>query len=74
MALLSGMTEPLDPGSPLLDLDNVVLTPHLASGSVETRTKMAVTAATDLVSVLQGKEPPNLVNPEVKKVRPLKAS
>jgi phosphoglycerate dehydrogenase-like enzyme len=67
-------TEPLDPGSPLLDLDNVVLTPHLASGSVETRTKMAVTAATDLVSVLQGKEPPNLVNPEVRKVRPLKTS
>jgi len=60
-------TEPLDPGSPLLGLDNVVLTPHLASGSVETRTKMAVTAATNLVSVLQGNEPPNLVNPEVRR-------
>jgi glyoxylate reductase len=66
--------EPVDPGSPLLGLDNIVLTPHLASGSVETRTKMAVTAATNLVSVLQGKEPPNLVNPEVRSVRPLKAS
>jgi glyoxylate reductase len=63
--------EPIDPDSPLLQLDNVVLTPHIASASVETRTKMAVTAAINLVSVLQGKEPPNLVNPEVKKVRPL---
>jgi len=64
--------EPVDHDSPLLGLDNIVLTPHLASGSVETRTKMAVTAATNLVSVLQGKEPPNLVNPEVRKVRPLR--
>ena len=63
--------EPINPGSPLLDLDNIVLTPHLASGSVETRTKMAVMAATNLVSVLQGKEPPNLVNPEVLKIRPI---
>jgi glyoxylate reductase len=63
--------EPIDPDSPLLQLDNVVLTPHIASASVETRTKMAVTAAINLVSVLQGKEPPNLVNPEVKEVRPL---
>lgn len=66
--------EPLDHGSPLMNLDNIVLTPHLASGTIETRTKMAVTAATNLVSVLQGLEPPNLVNPEVRKVRPLKAS
>jgi len=63
--------EPIDPDSPLLQLDNVVLTPHIASASVETRTKMAVTAAINLVSVLQGKEPPNLVNPGVKKVIPL---
>ena len=64
--------EPINPVSPLLKLDNVVLTPHIASASVETRTKMAVTAAENLVSVLQGKEPPNLVNPDVRKIRPLK--
>lgn len=63
--------EPVDHDSPLLNLDNIVLTPHIASASVETRTKMAITAATNLVSVLQDKEPPNLVNPEVKKIRPL---
>ncbi len=62
--------EPIDPKSPLLGLDNIVVTPHIASASVETRTKMAVVAAENLVSVLQGKEPPNLVNPEVRKIRP----
>lgn len=64
--------EPIDPKSPLLGLDNVVLTPHIASASVETRTKMAVVAANNLVGVLRGEEPPNLVNPEVRKIRPLK--
>lgn len=64
--------EPIDPENPLLTLDNVVLAPHIASASVETRTKMAVTAAENLVCVLRGEEPPNLVNPEVKKIRPLR--
>jgi glyoxylate reductase len=63
--------EPIDPDSPILGLENVVVTPHIASASIDTRTKMAVMAATNLVSVLQGKEPPNLVNPEVLDVRPL---
>jgi glyoxylate reductase len=65
-------TEPVSHESPLLGLDNIVLTPHLASGSIETRTKMATTAATNIVSVLQGRVPPDIVNPEVKAVRPLK--
>ncbi len=65
-------TEPVSHDSPLLGLDNIVLTPHLASGSIETRTRMATTAATNIVSVLQGRVPPSLVNPEVMKVRPLK--
>jgi glyoxylate reductase len=49
----------------LMDLDNVTLAPHIASASVETRTKMAVMAATNLVEALQGRKPPNIVNPEV---------
>lgn len=53
----------LTPG--LTELDNVTLAPHIASASVETRTKMAVMAATNLVDALQGRRPPNLVNPEV---------
>jgi glyoxylate reductase len=64
-------TEPVSHDSPLLGLDNIVLTPHLASGSIETRTKMATTAATNIVSVLQGRVPPDLVNPGVIKLRPL---
>ena len=63
--------EPTDPDSPLLDLDNIIVTPHIASASVETRTKMAIIAATNCAAVLRGEEPPNLVNPEVKKVKPL---
>lgn len=53
----------LTPG--LTELDNVTLAPHVASASVETRTKMAVMAATNLVDALQGRRPVNLVNFEV---------
>ncbi len=53
----------LTPG--LAELDNVILAPHIASASGETRTKMAVMAATNLVEALHGRKPPNLVNPEV---------
>jgi len=63
-------TEPLSHASPLLGIDNIVLTPHLASGSIETRTKMATTAATNIVTALQGRVPPNIVNPEVLKDQP----
>ena len=63
--------EPTNPDNPLLNLDNIIVTPHIASASVETRTKMAVIAATNCAAVLRGEEPPNLVNPEVKKVKPL---
>ena len=46
----------------LLELDNVVLTPHIASGSVETRTKMATMAAENILAALDDKTPPNAVN------------
>lgn len=49
----------------LLRLNNVVLGPHIGSGSLETRTKMALMAAENLVAGLMGKRPPHLVNPEV---------
>lgn len=41
----------------LLELDNVVLTPHLGSATVETRTEMALLAARNVIAVLSG-EPP----------------
>ena len=45
----------------LLGLDNAVLIPHLGSATVETRTAMANTAATNSLAVLAGKTVPNLV-------------
>jgi glyoxylate reductase len=48
-----------------LQLSNVVLTPHIASASAPTRRAMAYCAADNLIAALQGKSPPNLLNPEV---------
>lgn len=59
--------EPVPRDDPLLKLDNVVVAPHIASASVPTRIRMATLAAENLVAVLQGKTPPNPVNPEVLK-------
>ena len=49
----------------LLKMKNVVLVPHIASASRETRLRMATMAAENLVAGLTGKRPPNLVNEEV---------
>jgi glyoxylate reductase len=46
---------------------NVVLAPHIASASLETRTKMASIAAENVVALFAGKRPPNILNPEVLK-------
>ncbi len=57
--------EPVAADDPLLKLENVVVAPHIASASVPTRLRMATLAAENLVAVLQGRRPPNPVNPEV---------
>jgi glyoxylate reductase len=49
----------------LTELPNVVLLPHLASATVETRDKMARMAAENIVAMAREKRPPNLVNPEI---------
>ncbi len=49
----------------LLKLENVVLTPHVASATIESRSMMATMAAENLVAGLAGEKPPNLVNAEV---------
>lgn len=54
----------LEPG--LLELRNVVLSPHIASSTRATRLAMAMTAARNLVAALTGGTPENLVNPEAK--------
>jgi len=48
---------------------NVVLAPHIASASLETRTKMACMAAENVVALFKGGKPPNILNPEVLKAR-----
>jgi glyoxylate reductase len=52
---------------PGLKRANVVLAPHLASASLETRTKMARMAAENVTALLKGRRPPNTLNPEVLK-------
>ena len=47
----------------LMSLDNVIMTPHTASASEETRGKMAEMAATNIIEALEGRTPPNLVKP-----------
>ena len=64
--------EPTPKNNPLLELDNVVAAPHISSASHETRSKMASMVAGNLVEFFSGRMPPNLLNPEVTKVRPLR--
>jgi glyoxylate reductase len=49
----------LAPG--LSELENVILTPHIASATEETRGKMSEMAADNIIAVLEGVEPPNKV-------------
>jgi glyoxylate reductase len=51
----------------LMPLPNVVLAPHIASASSDTRTQMATLAVENCLAVLEGKTPPTPVNPEVLK-------
>jgi len=64
--------EPIDPNDPLLDLENCVIVPHIASASVAARTLMATMAAENLVAALQGRMPRNPVNPEALDVKGLR--
>lgn len=52
---------------PGLKRSNVVLAPHLASASTETRTKMAVMAASNVAALFKGQMPPNMLNPSMLK-------
>jgi glyoxylate reductase len=58
-------TEPLSPQSPLLELENVVLTPHIGSASVATRARMAELAVENVLAALDARRLPHCANPEV---------
>jgi D-3-phosphoglycerate dehydrogenase len=57
--------EPPEKDNPLFALDNVVLTPHLASFTDEGRRRMGLTVAEDVLSVLRGDQPKYPLNQEV---------
>ena len=56
--------EPTPPDNPLFDLDNVVITPHMAGQSVETALRAANFACANILRVLSGEEAESLVTPE----------
>ncbi|MCJ7688479.1 MAG: D-glycerate dehydrogenase, partial [Clostridiaceae bacterium] len=51
----------------LLDMYNVVIVPHIASATMETRTNMGLIAAKNIIKVLAGEKPDTCVNVEVLK-------
>ncbi|MBS0641798.1 MAG: 3-phosphoglycerate dehydrogenase [Proteobacteria bacterium] len=56
--------EPPPPDHPLLHFDNVMATPHIAGGTVETLRDMSEAAAEQWIALLRGRVPPRMVNPE----------
>jgi phosphoglycerate dehydrogenase-like enzyme len=58
-------THPVAPNSPLLHLDNVVLTPHIGGATLETVARHSQMVVEDISTFVQGRMPNHLVNPEV---------
>jgi lactate dehydrogenase-like 2-hydroxyacid dehydrogenase len=48
--------EPIKSNNPLIKMQNVVLLPHIGSASIETRNKMSVMAASNIIDVLKGRQ------------------
>jgi len=57
--------EPMDNNSPLLELSNVCVLPHIGSATIEARSGMARLAAENVVAFAKGEKMPACVNPEV---------
>jgi D-3-phosphoglycerate dehydrogenase len=57
-------TETMEPGHPLLRLENAVLTPHIGGSSKEALERTATQVVEQVTAVLHGKRPSHLVNPE----------
>jgi D-3-phosphoglycerate dehydrogenase len=56
---------PLPDENPLLGLDNVIISPHIAGAAKEAAIKMATHAAEEILRVLDGKRPKYPINPEI---------
>jgi len=57
--------EPMLKDNPLLNLPHVCVLPHIGSATAETRDKMAIMAAKNIVTALKGEKMPQVINPEV---------
>jgi glyoxylate reductase len=57
--------EPMKPGNPLLDMENVAVLPHIGSATVETRNKMSEMTAINIIDYYKKGRVPNLVNSDV---------
>lgn len=57
--------EPMSLTNPLLQMSNVCVLPHIGSATIETRTKMAIMAANNLLAVAKGNAMLQIVNKEV---------
>lgn len=49
----------------LKELNNAILCPHIASATIDTRTKMGIIAVSNILAGMRGELPPNCLNPEV---------
>lgn len=57
--------EPIALDDPLLELENVIIAPHIASASIATRQRMAQMAVDNLQAALRGQTPPQCVNRDI---------
>ncbi len=57
--------EPLPVDSPLRELDNVYLSPHIGGATTDARRNGGIVAAENVICALKGERPPCIVNPEV---------
>ena len=62
--------EPPDPASKLLSFSNVIASPHLGGGTIEARGRANRMVAEEVVRVIRGLQPRNLVNKEVLETKP----
>jgi glyoxylate reductase len=57
--------EPMKKDSPLLEMENVAVLPHIGSATIEARSEMSRLAALNIVEFYRNKKVPNIINPEV---------
>lgn len=60
-------SEKYNPANPLFTLDNIIITPHAAFYSEESTQELREKSLRDAISILEGKTPVYLLNPEAKK-------